>query len=108
MSEFQKTPEATTLVEQRVAALEQVFIRRNLIPTGFVAEFTRTAEEGKREVIVGESPPFPFPDAAAHNLQAQDEPTYDVRFSTEDLWPQSADEACVHVSVFHSCLETAA
>jgi hypothetical protein len=25
---------------------------------------------------------------AAHNLHAQDEPTYDVRFRTEDLWPQ--------------------
>ena len=49
----------------------------------------------------------PYPDAAAHNLQAQDEPTYDVRFRTEDLWPQSADAAAVHVGVFESYLEKA-
>ena len=32
----------------------------------------------------------------------QDEPTYDVRFRTEDLWPNSADPALVHVGVFQS------
>jgi nitrile hydratase subunit beta len=62
---------------------------------------------GKTGIVVGESPPYPFPDAAAHNLQAQDEPTYDVRFRTEDLWPQAADEATVHVAVFQSYLEKA-
>jgi nitrile hydratase len=62
---------------------------------------------GKTGVVVGESPPFPFPDAAAHNVQAEDEPTFDVRFRSEDLWPQSADDASVHVSVFQSYLERA-
>jgi len=62
---------------------------------------------GKTGVVVGISPSYPFPDAAAHNLQAQDEPTYDVRFKTEDLWPQAADEASVHVGVFESYLEKA-
>jgi nitrile hydratase subunit beta len=62
---------------------------------------------GKTGVVVGESPPYPFPDAAAHNLQGQDEPTYDVRFRTEDLWPQAAEEATVHVAVFQSYLEKA-
>jgi hypothetical protein len=33
---------------------------------------------GKTGVVVGISPPYPFPDASAHNLQSQDEPTYDV------------------------------
>jgi len=28
-----------------------------------------------------------------------------VRFRTEDLWPQSADRALVHVGVFESYLE---
>jgi nitrile hydratase subunit beta len=46
---------------------------------------------GKTGVVVGVSPTYRFPDAAAHNLQAQDEPTYDVRFRTEDLWSQAAD-----------------
>ena len=62
---------------------------------------------GKTGIVVGESPPYPFPDAAAHNLQAQDEPTYDVGFRTDDLWPQAADEATVHVAVFQSYLEKA-
>jgi nitrile hydratase subunit beta len=62
---------------------------------------------GKTGVVVGESPAYPFPDAAAHNLQAQDEPTYDVQFRTEDLWPQASDPALVHVGVFQSYLEKA-
>jgi nitrile hydratase beta subunit len=60
---------------------------------------------GKQGVVVHETPPYPFPDASAHNMQVTDEPTYDVRFSTRDLWPDSADEAFVHVGVFQSYLE---
>jgi nitrile hydratase subunit beta len=62
---------------------------------------------GKTGVVVGISPAYPFPDAHAHNLQAQDEPTYDVQFRTEELWPQAADKANVHVGVFESYLEKA-
>jgi nitrile hydratase beta subunit len=60
---------------------------------------------GKTGVVVGESPAYPFPDAHAHAVPAQDEPTYDVRFRSEDLWPNSADPALVHVGVFQSYLE---
>ena len=60
---------------------------------------------GKTGVVVGESPAYPFPDAHAHGVEAQDEPTYDVRFRSEDLWPNSADPALVHVGVFQSYLE---
>ncbi len=60
---------------------------------------------GKTGVVVGVSPRYPFPDAHAHGLHAEDEPTYDVRFRTEDLWPQSSDRALVHVGVFESYLE---
>ena len=35
---------------------------------------------GKRGVVVGVSPAYPFPDAHAHGVAAEDEPTYDVRF----------------------------
>jgi nitrile hydratase subunit beta len=63
---------------------------------------------GKTGVVVSESPPYPFPDAHAHSVQAQDEPTYDVRFRSEDLWPNSADAALVHVAVFQSYLDRAA
>ena len=60
---------------------------------------------GKAGVVVSESPAYPFPDAHAHGVEAQDEPTYDVRFRSEDLWPNSADPALVHAGVFQSYLE---
>jgi len=62
---------------------------------------------GKTGVVVSESPAYPFPDAHAHGVEAQDEPTYDVRFRSEDLWPNSADAALVHAGVFQSYLERA-
>ena len=62
---------------------------------------------GKTGVVVSESPVYPFPDAHAHGVEAADEPTYDVRFSSTDLWPGAADAAFVHVGVFQSYLERA-
>jgi nitrile hydratase subunit beta len=62
---------------------------------------------GKEGVVVGVSPAYPFPDAHAHGIESQDEPTYDVRFRTQDLWPGSSDDALVHVGVFESYLSTA-
>ena len=66
-------------VDRRVAALEQAFEERNLIPAGFIDDFA----------------------------QSEDERTYEVSFRTEDLWPQAADRATVHVGVFESYLEPA-
>jgi nitrile hydratase len=60
---------------------------------------------GKIGVVVSESPPYPFPDAHAHGVKAADEPTYDVCFRAEDLWPNGADPAFVHAGVFQSYLE---
>ena len=60
---------------------------------------------GKTGVVVSESPAYPFPDAHAHGVKAEDEPTFDVRFRSEDLWPNSTDAALVHVGVFQSYLE---
>jgi nitrile hydratase beta subunit len=62
---------------------------------------------GKVGTVVGESPAYPFPDAHAHGITAEDEPTYDVRFRSEDLWPNGSDPALVHVGVFQSYLEKA-
>ncbi len=59
---------------------------------------------GKTGIVVGVSPPYPFPDAHAHGVEAEDEPTCDVRFSSTDLWPGSADAAFVHVGIFQSYL----
>ena len=60
---------------------------------------------GKAGVVVRETPAYPFPDAHAHGVEAADEPTYDVAFRTEDLWPQDSDPALVHVGVFQSYLQ---
>ena len=62
---------------------------------------------GKTGVVVGQSPPYPFPDAHAHALPAEDEPTYDVRFRSDELWPESSEAALVHAAVFESYLERA-
>ena len=60
---------------------------------------------GKTGIVISESPKYPFPDAHAHGVDATDEPTYDVRFRSEDLWPNSTDSALVHVGVFHGYSE---
>ena len=60
---------------------------------------------GRTGVVVSESPAYPYPDAHAHAVMAEDEPTFDVRFRTQDLWPNSSDAALVHVAVFQSYLE---
>jgi len=62
---------------------------------------------GKTGTVVDESPAYPFPDAHAHGIHAEDEPTYDVAFKSADLWPNGADEATVCVGVFQSYLEKA-
>jgi len=61
---------------------------------------------GKTGTIVHVSTPTPFPDAAGHNMQAEIEPTYDVRFRARDLWPDASDEALNHcIPYFKSYLE---
>ncbi|NCW19548.1 MAG: nitrile hydratase subunit beta, partial [Betaproteobacteria bacterium] len=55
-------------------------------------------------VVISVSPAYPFPDAHAHGLSADDEPTYDVRFQAEELWPEASEPAMVHVGVFESYL----
>ena len=60
---------------------------------------------GKTGVVVGVSPKYPFPDAHAHGIHAEDEPTYDVRFKARGAVAQRADPAHVHVGVFESYLE---
>ena len=62
---------------------------------------------GQTGVVVAESPAYPFPDTHAHGVKAVDEPTYDVRFRSEELWPSDADSAFVHVGVFQRYLERA-
>lgn len=62
---------------------------------------------GKTGVVIHETPVYPFPDAHAHGVRADDEPTYDVQFTSDELWPGAADKALIHVGVFQSYLERA-
>jgi nitrile hydratase subunit beta len=87
---------------ERFKAGDRVRVRLDFVPghirlPGYI--------RGKTGVVVGESPAYPFPDAHAHGVVAEDEPTYDVQFRSEDLWPNGADAALVHVGVFQSYLE---
>jgi nitrile hydratase subunit beta len=95
-------PGRTNLPEPaRFAIGDAVMVRNDHVP-GHVR--MPAYIRGKRGVVVGESPAYPFPDAQAHGVPADDEPTYDVRFSTAELWADSADAAFVHAGVFRSYL----
>jgi nitrile hydratase beta subunit len=95
---------ANAVVRQRFQPGDQVRVRAE-----FVSGHVRMPGyiRGKSGVVVAESPAYPFPDAHAHCVAAEDEPTYDVRFRSQDLWPDSSDSALVHVGVFQSYLEPA-
>jgi nitrile hydratase len=91
-------------VRQRFRPGDKVRVRADHVPghvrmPGYV--------RGKVGVVVAESPAYPFPDAHAHGVPAEDEPTYDVRFCSQDLWPDSSDPAQIHVGLFQSYLEPA-
>jgi nitrile hydratase subunit beta len=62
---------------------------------------------GKNGRVVGISPAYPLPDAAAHGLSSPRQRTFDVCFSSRDIWPNSAEDAEVHVGVFHGYLRKA-
>jgi nitrile hydratase len=59
---------------------------------------------GKEGVVVGVSPPYPYPDAHGHGLESAWQRTFDVRFSSRHLWPDGSEEADVQVGVFHGYL----
>jgi nitrile hydratase beta subunit len=95
-------PNAAT--RERFAKGDRVRVKEDFIPGHIrMPAYIR----GKTGVVVAESPAYPFPDAHAHGVHAQDEPTYDVAFQAEELWPNGADPALVHVGVFQSYLERA-
>jgi nitrile hydratase beta subunit len=95
---------ANAVVRQRFKPGDRVRVRDEHVPghvrmPGYV--------RGKIGLVVAETPAYPFPDAHAHGVSAEDEPTYDVRFRSQDLWPDSSDSALVHVGLFQSYLEPA-
>jgi nitrile hydratase len=62
---------------------------------------------GKTGTVTGIAPVAHYPDAAAHGIESGMEETYDVRFSTRDVWPDGADDAFVYAAIFRSYLEPA-
>jgi nitrile hydratase len=62
---------------------------------------------GKTGEVVGFGPPTHYPDAAAHNMQAAMEETYDVRFRSSDIWGGVCDDAYNYAQLFQSYLEHA-
>jgi nitrile hydratase len=46
---------------------------------------------GRRGVVVHATPPFSYPDSAAHGLPHAAEPTYHVRFEARELWGPDAE-----------------
>ena len=103
---FASTVPAIERHSDRFAILAAIVIIGGLARLCGVLTYIR----GKPGVVVSESPAYPFPDAHAHGVSAADEPTYDVAFRTEDLWPNSADSAdsaLVHVGVFRNHLDRA-
>ena len=60
---------------------------------------------GHSGVVVGTSPAYPYPDAHGHGLDSPWQQTFDVCFRAKDLWPDGAEDADVHVGVFHGYLE---
>lgn len=96
-------PGRTNVAERAMLSVgDKVRVRADYVPghvrmPGYI--------RGKMGQVVGKSPEYPFADAHAHGVEAVDEPTFDVRFRSEDLWPNASDAASIHVSVFHSYLE---
>lgn len=61
---------------------------------------------GKQGEVVHITPPFNFPDAAAHGKERFEEPTYHVRFSGEELWDSGTEpNTSVIVQLWQSYLE---
>ena len=95
---------ANVATRPRLAVGDRVRVRDDHVP-GHVR--MPAYIRGKRGTVVGISPAYPFPDAHAHGLNAEDERTCDVRFLSTELWPDSAEPAMVHAGVFESYLEPA-
>ena len=60
---------------------------------------------GKEGVVVKIFPAYPYPDAHGHGLESAWQRSFDVRFSSHDLWPDGAEEVEVQVGVFHGYLD---
>jgi nitrile hydratase subunit beta len=63
---------------------------------------------GRRGIVVHVTPPFGYPDAAAHGLPRCEEPTCHVRFAARDLWGDGAEQnTSVVVDLWQSYLTKA-
>jgi nitrile hydratase beta subunit len=72
----QAVPPQTFAIGERVRVKNEYVTGHHRMP-GYI--------RGKVGVVVGISPPYPFPDSAGHGMQPPMEPTCDVRFRSCDL-----------------------
>lgn len=64
---------------------------------------------GRRGIVVRVDGAFALPDLAAHGERTRREPTYAVRFTAAELWPETAGvRETVHVDLWESYLESEA
>jgi len=92
----QTAPLAAIAVGDRVRVKSEYVSGHNRMPAYI---------RGKTGVVVSMSKPYPFPDASAHGLASPKQCTFDVCFQASTLWPESSDDAEVHVGVFHGYLQ---
>ena len=97
-------PHATSQARERFKPGDRVRVRTDYVP-GHVAHARLHPRQDRRRG--GRIAGLSVSRRARPWREAQDEPTYDVRFNAEELWPNSADPALVHVGVFQSYLERA-
>lgn len=119
----------TATVEQRVGAIQAALDARGFDASQAVDELGHMAQEewlprnGARVVAKAWTDPafrerllangraavmelaLTMPKHPSSVCRPTGDPTYDVRFRSEDLWPNGADAALVHVGVFQSYLE---
>lgn len=96
----------TTLERARPFGTGDLVVVRDEHPSGHIRapRYVR----GKRGVVTHVTPPFSYPDAAAHGLPRREEPTCHVRFEARELWGEAAeDNTSVVVDLWQSYLAEA-
>jgi nitrile hydratase len=63
--------------------------------------------QGKRGTVVRVDGAFNLPDVEAHSDRKVLNPTYSVRFTTDELWGEGGDDSAIHVDLWEHYLEAA-
>ncbi|MFJ3522713.1 nitrile hydratase subunit beta [Pseudomonas sp. NPDC090203] len=61
--------------------------------------------QGKTGVVLKVTAPVPFPGEAGHGLKVREQPTYHVKFNSEEIWGEVVDGSSVVVDLWESYLD---